>query len=240
MTDFVYKTVLKKLKQRILNNEFENMRLPDERSLAQEYKVSRSSMKRALEILASQGIVFKKRGSGTFINPLFSKEKSMFHYDGSNLGLTDSLVTLGQAQSVKVLNFAVVKAGKSVAEDLFISPEDFVYRFERLRLVDDKPILVETSYLPIKVAPEMTEQVLEDSLFKYLEEVEGKSVNKSFLNLTVSPSTERDRQLLNLTENEPVGVISGIFFQDDGMPCEISEMRVHYKYMYFNTFVNLS
>ncbi len=64
MTDLVYRSVMRDIKQKILNNEYEDMRLPDERSLSDYYHVSRSSMKRALGLLAQQGIVFKKRGSG--------------------------------------------------------------------------------------------------------------------------------------------------------------------------------
>jgi DNA-binding GntR family transcriptional regulator len=87
MADYVYRTVMLDIKRRILAGEYEGMRLPDERSLAEQYQVSRSSMKRALELLAQQGIVFKKRGSGTFINPLYLKNQAMFRYEGSNLGL---------------------------------------------------------------------------------------------------------------------------------------------------------
>lgn len=67
MADYVYRTVMHDIKQNILNNQYKGMRLPDERSLAEHYQVSRSSMKRALELLAQQGIVFKKRGSGTLL-----------------------------------------------------------------------------------------------------------------------------------------------------------------------------
>ncbi len=64
MTDYVYRTVMHDIKHKILHGEYQGMRLPDERSLAEEYQVSRSSMKRALELLAQQGIVFKKGAAG--------------------------------------------------------------------------------------------------------------------------------------------------------------------------------
>ena len=44
---------------------------------------------------------------------------------------------------------------------------------------------------------------------------------------------------MNLKATEPVGVMEGIFFFDVGTPFEVSNMRVHYHYMNFNTFVNL-
>lgn len=240
MTDFVYRNIFNDLKNKILMGEFPEMKLPDERSLAATYSVSRSSMKRALELLADKGIIFKKRGSGTFINPLYLKNEALFRYEGSNLGLTDSFKVPGKTQQIRLLDFNVVKAPKNIAQDLFLNTNDFVYQFKRLRLLDGQPFLIETGYLPIKILPELMANTLKGSLFNYLEQAQDKSVTKSFLNITVEPSNEEDRELLELKSTEPVGIMSGIFFLDDGTPFEVSNMRVHYRFMRFNTFVSLT
>lgn len=240
MADFVYRTVMRDIKQNILDNKYDGMRLPDERSLAEHYQVSRSSMKRAMELLSQQGIVFKKRGSGTFINPLYLKNQSLFRYEGSNLGLTDSLKVPGKKQSIKLLDFNVVTASKSIKQDLFLNEDDFVYEFRRLRYLDEQPFLIETGYVPIKIVPELKSENLQKSLFNYLEDTQNKVVTKAFLNITVEPSSKEDQERMKLKTTEPVGVIEGIFFLDDGTPFEVSTMRIHYQYMRFNTFVNLN
>ncbi|MCO6531194.1 MAG: GntR family transcriptional regulator [Lactobacillus sp.] len=240
MADFVYRTVMHDIKQNILDNKYDGMRLPDERSLAEHYQVSRSSMKRAMELLSQQGIVFKKRGSGTFINPLYLKNQSLFRYEGSNLGLTDSLKVPGKKQGIKLLDFNVVKASESIRQDLFLNEDDFVYEFRRLRYLDAQPFLIETGYVPIKIVPELKPENLQKSLFNYLEDTQNKVVTKAFLNITVEPSSKEDQERMTLKTTEPVGVIEGIFFLDDGTPFEVSTMRIHYQYMRFNTFVNLN
>ena len=240
MTDFVYRNVMRDIKQNILKGNYEGMRLPDERSLAAKYEVSRSSMKRALGLLAQQGIVFKKRGSGTFVNPLYLKNQALFSYEGSNIGLTDSFRVPGKKQNIKLLNFQVIKASSEVAQDLFLNENDFVYEFKRLRLLEEQPFLIETGYIPIKIMPELKSEILQSSLFNYLEDEQNKTVTKAFLNITVEPSSKEDQTEMKLKPVEPVGVISGIFFLDDGTPFEISNMRVHYRYMRFNTFVNVN
>ena len=63
MAELIYQQIITDLKKKIFNNEFPDMKLPDERSLAEKYDVSRSSIKRALSRMASDGIIFKKRGS---------------------------------------------------------------------------------------------------------------------------------------------------------------------------------
>lgn len=239
MANFVYRSVMQSIKQNILKGNYLGMRLPDERSLAATYQVSRSSMKRALNLLAQEGIVFKKRGSGTFINPLYLKNQALFRYEGSNLGLTDSFKVPGKTQRIKLLDFQVVKASTEIAQDLFLNENDFVYKFKRLRLLDEQPFLIEVGYLPIKIMPELTPKTLQGSLFNYLEDVQNKTVTKSFLNITVEPSSAEDQKQLKLNAVEPVSVMEGIFFLDDGTPFEVSDMRIHYRYMKFNTFVNL-
>ena len=237
MADLVYRRVSSDLKQKIVDNKFPNKRLPDERTLSETYHVSRSSVKRALKVLADDGIIFKKRGSGTFINPLFMKNKTIFHYEGSNLGITDSMKSQGKVPKIKLLSFKVVPASKEIQQDLFLADGDFVYEIQRLRLFDDKPFMIETGYIPIKIAPELTQEIVEKSIFNYVEDTINKSVTRSFLSILASPSNEQDQELLDLKPTEPVGVMEGIFFLDDGTPFEVSNMRLHYQYLRYNTFV---
>ncbi|WP_076459827.1 GntR family transcriptional regulator [Limosilactobacillus caccae] len=239
MADLVYRSVMRDIKHKILDNEYPGMRLPDERSLSESYQVSRSSIKRALGVLAQQGIIFKKRGSGTFINPLYLKNQSLFHYEGSNLGVTDSFQLDGKKQGIKLLDYQVVPANKDVQEELFLNDNDFVYQIKRLRLIDDQPFMIETGFIPIKITPTLTPAVVQSSIFNYLEDAQGKRVTKSFMTIGVAPSSEDDQRLLKLTPTEPVGIMEGVFFLDDGTPFEVSNMRIHYQYMKYSTFVSL-
>ena len=77
------------------------------------------------------------------------------------------------------------------------------------------------------------------SIFNYLEDVQNKVVTKSFMTVKVAPSNEEDQELLTLKPNEPVAIMEGIFFLDDGTPFEVSNMRLRYDYFNYNTFVTL-
>lgn len=239
MADLVYRTVMRDLKQKIVDGAFSDMRLPDERSLSASYHVSRSSVKRALAMLAQQGIIFKKRGSGTFINPLYLKNQSLFRYEGNNLGITDSLRLNKKKQGIKLLDYQVVPASDEIKQDLFLNDNDFVYQIKRLRLIGDQAFMIETGFIPIKITPTLSPDIVRGSIFNYLQDQVGKTVSKSFMTITVSPSTSNDQQYLHLKPTEPVGIISGIFFLDDGTPFELSNMRIHYRYMKYNAFVSL-
>lgn len=99
--------------------------------------------------------------------------------------------------------------------------------------------MIETGFIPIKITPTLSPEIVNGSIFNYLEDKMGKRVTKSFMTIGVSPSDKQDQELLKLSSTEPVGIIDGIFFLDDGTPFEVSNMRIHYKYMKYSTFVSL-
>ncbi|WP_283680067.1 GntR family transcriptional regulator [Lentilactobacillus sp. Marseille-Q4993] len=240
MADLIYRTVINDIKNRIFNNEFKDNKLPDERSLSESYKVSRSTIKRALDLLVQQGVVFKKRGSGTFINPLYLKNQSLFQYEGNNLGVTDNIITTGHESNIQLLEYHVTPASAEIQQNLFLNENEFVYQIKRLRLIDGEPIIIETGFIPIKLAPELSPDTVKSSIFNFIDKQEHKRVSKSFMSIMAEPSTEEDQQLLNLKPTEPVGIMAGTFFLDDGTPFEFSTMRIHYKYLNYNTFINLN
>ncbi len=57
--------------------------------------------------------------------------------------------------------------------------------------------------------------------------------------MTVEPSSKEDQTYMHLADNEPVGVMAGIYFLDDGTPFEVGTMRIHYQYMQYNSFDSL-
>ena len=237
--EVIYMRVVADLKKRINAQEFPTLKLPDERSLATAYDVSRSSIKRALMVLAQQGIIFKKRGSGTFVNPLYLKKQQMFQSAGQNLGVTDAYRHNGEAPAIKVLSFSVEIANEEVRQALFLKKGEQVYHMQRLRMLQGTAFMIENATIPVKLLPDLTEQDVEHSLFQYTQSATKKSVTKSFLTVTAEPSSKTDQTLLGLKTVEPVGVMAGIYFLDDGTPFEMATMRIHYKYMQFNSFDSL-
>lgn len=235
----LYMKVFGDLKNRIYRGEFPNLKLPDERSLALSYNVSRSSIKRALNILAQQGIIFKKRGSGTFVNPLYLKNQSIFHSDGSNLGVSDSYRMNGESPAIELLSFEQEVADAETRLALFLEPGEAVYRIKRLRKLQNKPFMIENALVPVKLLPMLTADDLQHSMFHYAEDTIKKAVTKSFMTVTVEPSSADDQHHLGLDATQPVGVMAGIYFLDDGTPFEVGTMRVHYQYMSYNSFISL-
>lgn len=64
----VYLTIAEDIEKNFFNNNcYQNKKLPSERNLAEQYKVTRGTIRNAIEYLVSKGLLEKKLGSGNYI-----------------------------------------------------------------------------------------------------------------------------------------------------------------------------
>lgn len=61
-----------------------------------------------------------------------------------------------------MLDYQVIKTDDDLKQDLFLTSSDFVYKIRRLRLLDDQPFLIETGFIPIKIAPDLNPDILKN------------------------------------------------------------------------------
>lgn len=69
---------------------------------------------------------------------------------------------IGKNPTTKVLSFEVVETNEYLAYQMGLAIGEEIIKIVRLRLADEVPMMVETSYLPYKIFPTLTEKVLEE------------------------------------------------------------------------------
>lgn len=118
-------------------------RLPSERDLAQDAGISRMTARQALTYLADRGAIDIRHGVGTFVaQPKITSDP--LHL----LGFTEQMMAIGGTVSSTVLAQDVISAAPSIAAVLAIGSGDPVVRIQRLRSLNDTPMLLETSFFP--------------------------------------------------------------------------------------------
>ena len=122
--------------------------LPSEPTLVRRYGVSRTTVRRALARLASEGSIVRRRGSGTF-----AREPS--ERSPNNRKLTrvlNDLQRLDETTISTLLEFAHVPTPEFLRRE---TPEfgENVLLVRRLRAVNDVPVILATSYVPERLAP---------------------------------------------------------------------------------------
>jgi GntR family transcriptional regulator len=130
-------------------------RLPSEGSLVQEYAVSRTTIRAAIQSLVQRGLVEIRRGKGTFVtHPKITQELTEL------TGFVEDMQALGRQPTAKVLDQQIVAANQLVARRLALPQGAPVVRIQRVRLADCMPLSYDETYLP----KELGEKVMADHL----------------------------------------------------------------------------
>lgn len=136
------------LKDRILSGEAgPETRLPSEPSLAEEHGVSRVTVRRALDKLATEGMIERRPGSGTFVSGRVTSAPVVA--DFSNV-LTH-LVEMGRRTDVRLLSFGYVTPMPALMEKLKLKPGERLQRSVRVRLIDGQPFSYLVTHVPERI-----------------------------------------------------------------------------------------
>jgi DNA-binding GntR family transcriptional regulator len=117
-------------------------KLDNEIALAGRLRVSRPTMRRAIQELVGKGLLARRRGLGTQV------VHDRLHRELGLTSLYDDLTETGQEPRTRVLVNRLERAPGHVAGQLRIEPESRVVYLERLRLVGAEPLAVMRNWLP--------------------------------------------------------------------------------------------
>src|SRR5215475_15626753 len=116
-------------------------RLPSEDSLVQEFAVSRTTIRAAIQSLVQRGLVEIRRGKGTFVtHPKITQELTEL------TGFFEDMQALGRHATAKILDQQVVAANQLVARRLALPLGAPVVRIQRVRLADRMPLSYDETY----------------------------------------------------------------------------------------------
>lgn len=201
------------LRERIQDDLLPGDQLPSERQLSEQYDISRTTVRLALERLEERGLIVRRQGKGAFVA---DEDRS-----STDLGLcysfTEEMERLGKIPSAKILSFEEVGATKSVAKALGLSLGAPVYDIHRLRLADDVPMLVGHSYLPAELFPGLTrERVAGEALYDIIERDYGQTIASAVEEVRASSASADEAKELGIDERVPVLGITRITHSDEG------------------------
>lgn len=220
-----YHMIANDVRKKILEGKYQpNEQLPYERTLCHIYGVSKMTVKKALDILVAEGLIYKRRGSGTFVMDLSIDKMEKRRMDIQMMGVTafypDKNITS------KVLDFSVVKASGVIADKLKIPETSFVYRIYRVRLVDAQPTIIEETYMPIDLITGLRLEEVEKSIYTYIEKGLGYKIQAGHRTITVRQASEMEADCLELKSGDPVAVAVQTSYLSTGLAFEYS-ISVH-------------
>lgn len=195
-----------------------NDRLPAEDELAAQYGVSKATVRQALNELAVAGALRREQGRGTFV-----AEPKLTQGPRALTSFSEEMRKRGLSPTSKTLKQDVVKAEADVAEKLQIAEGARAVRIKRLRLADGQPMSIQTTYLPLELAPRLVEEDFGAlSLYETLERKYGlrpARAEETHFAVLVEPSEAR---LLKVAANSPGLAAERVAYLASGRPLELT------------------
>ena len=185
--------------------------IPSERTLCDQTNASRVTVRKAIDQLVLEGLLFRRQGSGTFIS-------ERIEHKGEDLsGFTDEMHTLGVAPSSIWLLKMHAAATSEEARALKLSTGTQVCRLSRVRLSNDTPMGIENTIIPAQFLPNL--DTLTDSLYHVLQ-TNNKAPCLGEQKVTASIASPTEAGLLSIKEGGPVLRIERYTFLQDNTPLE--------------------
>ncbi|GMQ61434.1 GntR family transcriptional regulator [Vallitalea maricola] len=141
--------------------------IPSERDMMEKYDISRTTVRKAIDVLVNEGYLYKIHGKGTYV-----KGKKFAQGLLKLTSCTEMLRSKGFDPISKVLKYDVFTPSKRIIHHMNLDNKDKVFYTERVNLIEGTPINYTKSYIPYKYVPSIENfNFNNNSIYKTLSKV---------------------------------------------------------------------
>jgi GntR family transcriptional regulator len=192
--------------------------LAPEVELAQQFGVSRPTVRQAILELTREGILARRRGKGTVV-----MRRQVDYPVGRLLSFTEEFAASGGQPSAKVRSQSIVSADRDLAVKLGVPFNSLVFRLERVRSIDNSPVAWQVSHIAYSKVPSIEANDFRTaSLYTTLRFRYGLTVASADETIQASVSEALDSDLLGIAPGSPIFRIERRAFTDTAEVIEIA------------------
>jgi len=189
--------------------------LPPEREYAEKYQISRMTVRQAFTQLVNDGYLYRLQGKGTYVADWKIEQPLQ-----GLTSFTEDMKARGLKPGSQLVHFETIPATSQVAKQLAIQEYGPVYEIKRIRLADQIPMAIETNYLSANLIKGLTEQIVNRSLYDYIEGEQNFRINHATQIIESSIADKLEAKYLKIASGAPVMLIQRNTFLQDGTPVE--------------------
>lgn len=204
----------------MIDNLESGTKLPAEPDLAQKLGVSRATLREAMRIFESQGLLRRKQGLGTFV----TKPTKVIE---TGLEVLESIETLAEKIGLDVsmanLNISNGKATKKEAEKLNLEVGSPIISITRVIQTDQSPAAYLVDVLPESIIdPNRIEDRFTGSVLDMLIQIGKPSLSVSKTEISAIHAQSNVAKALHVQRGDTLLLLSGVLFDIEGKPVDFS------------------
>ena len=188
--------------------------LPPERDLAEDFGVSRITVRKALDARVAEGLLIRRQGAGTFVAARVEKSFSKLS------SFSEDMISRGRKPESVWLSRSAGAVTPEESLTLGLSPGTLVYRFNRIRYADGTPMALEYSTVPGSCLP--SENAVEESLYEALDKHSNRPA-RALQRLRAVLFTAEKAKLVGVPDGSPGLLIERRGYLKDGRPVEFTQ-----------------
>lgn len=205
----LYYTLVEFLKKQIEDEELKpGETIASERELIEKFNLSRTTVRKAIDILVNEGLLTKVQGKGTFV-----QKKKMDDGLIKLTSCTESIKKMGLSPSRKLLSSSVIPVTKSIATHMQIHSKEKLFKLERVLYGDNVPINITTSHTVYKYVQGIEEYDFEkESLYNIIENKFNIKITHSVRTIEAVLANEKEAELLEINVGSPILLFNGLVY----------------------------
>ncbi|NQD64333.1 GntR family transcriptional regulator [Bacillus haikouensis] len=229
-SESLYLQVKNVLMDRIESNQWKpNTLIPTEQELIDEFEVSRTTIRQAVNLLVQMDLLEKKQGHGTVV-----KNQKLMGSLGRLKGFAEEVLEKGKTPRSKLIR-------QEIRDDLFhekaalgISENDSLVLIERIRFADDIPIALERSCWPLAIGKNLIKHNLNQAKFYEILEDEGVYLHKAKEIIKAINATIDEADLLGIRPGESLLEMNRISYSISDRPVEYTKTKYRSDQYYYD------
>lgn len=197
-------------------------KLPSENKLAKKFEVSRVTIRRALQSLENEDIIYRCQGLGSFVS-----DKRTSHNLVKLTDFNEDMATAGIEPSSIVKLFESVNAPDWLTDILQLEKGSKVLQIDRLRLGNGQPVAFDSTWMPIFYGQLLKQNDLNDStIYGILERDYDIPVIKGCYRMSAATADNQLSKELHVEKHSPLFLI-------DRLTYTIGEKPLYYQKRYY-------
>ncbi len=214
-----YEQLAKTLRSRMRSGLYPlGFKLPSEAELMAETGFSRSTVRRALQLLVDEGLLRKERGRGAFVAHVPTLDENEMPF----ISLTSKSKKEGAVASARVVDAECTKVTGKTARFFGVASGSLLVKLVRLRYLDGEPFCVETTYLPLAFSS-LVDEDLEGSLYATLRRLFHRAPGRGHKTFEVCFATPNEAFLLDVARDTALMLVTDYVNDTSGAPLHISK-----------------